>query len=84
LGTGTSLSYTFNNDVIKKWFKKKDKNKSSDETDETNDTNMENIEVNADGSMSNGKLRRGEEKKTSQEGFVKTEIPWSVTVSYNV
>jgi hypothetical protein len=84
LGTGTSLSYTFNNDVIKKWFKKKDKNKSSDETDETNDTNMENIEVNADGSMSNGKLRRGEEKKTSQEGFVKTEIPWSITVSYNV
>lgn len=84
LGTGTSLSYTFNNDVIKKWFKKKDKNNSTDETDETNDTNMENIEVNADGSMSNGKLRRGEEKKTSQEGFVKTEIPWSITVSYNV
>ncbi len=78
-GTNTSLSYTFNNALFKKWFGKKDK-KTSD------DGNMDEMKVQDDGSMTNGKRNNGEGDRDAEvdDGYVKTEIPWSLTVSYTI
>lgn len=81
LGTSTSLSYTFNKDVIKGWFAKK--NKKDDE--KTNEGNMDPVETDDKGMMHNGKRTdvHGDNANV-QEGYVKTEIPWSLSVSYTI
>lgn len=83
-GTNFSISYTFNPQVIQKWFKKDKKTPDPQPVDDEN--NMEDITMNEDGSVSNAKLKRNEEKHTtrSQAGYIKTEIPWSLTVSYTM
>lgn len=82
-GTNFSLSYTFNPDVIKKWFKK---DKKAVPPPSTEDVNLEDMTMNDDGTMSNAKLNRNEEKSkpNSQGGYIKTEIPWSLTASYTM
>lgn len=80
--TGTSFSYTFNNDTFKNLFSKdKDKEdnnkkssrKSSDESDDKtealNDISPEISE---------------EKTKSSDEGYVKWEFPWSLSVNYSI
>lgn len=80
LGTSTSLSYTFNNQTFKKWFgkdKKKDQN--------ADDQNMDDIAVGDDGMARNAKLNKGKEAKQEvDDGYVKTEIPWSLSISYTL
>ncbi len=83
-GTGTSFSYTFNNDTFRKWFGKKTSGKDPNENellDENgNALTEEQIEERE-------KQRAEEERKKKSEvdaGYVKTEIPWSLTVSYNI
>lgn len=90
MGTGTSFSYTFNNQTFKKWMGKKnkeDKNKNEEEASADGpDGNMNNMEVDESGMMKNGK-RRGEDNKKDVEldaGYIKTEIPWSLSVSYTI
>lgn len=84
LGTSTSLSYTFNNQTFQKWFGKNKKKKTS----QTDEQNMEDITVGDDGLASNGKLnnrRSGQNSKDEvDDGYVKTEIPWSLSVSYSI
>lgn len=92
-GTGTSFSYTFNNQTFRKWFDKgKDKKKTATENEEQNmdgpDGNMADINVDEAGNMSNAK-RRGKgndhNKPTADdEGYLKAEIPWSLSVSYSI
>lgn len=82
LGTSASLSYTFNNQTLKKWFglDKKDKNKNED------DGNMEPVTINEHGTVSNGK-RKDESQQTStidDDGYERVEIPWSLSVSYSI
>lgn len=77
--TGTSFSYTFNNDTFKKKSddKKEDKNKKGD--------TVENAE-----NMLNRRQRsnRNENDKLSDDfdddGYAKWEVPWSLTVNYSV
>ncbi len=93
MGVGTSFSYTFNNQTFKKWFgKDKDKDKNKNKTGENNedgpDGNMDPMVVNESGDMNNGKRRgRGNthnEPDGDDDGYIKTEIPWSLSVSYSI
>ncbi len=80
LGTSTSLSYTFNNQTFKKWFSKDKKNDQN-----ADDKNMDDISVGDDGMARNGKLNKGKETKQEvDDGYVKTEIPWSLSISYTL
>ena len=85
LGTSTSLSYTFNNQTFQKWFGKDKKGKKDAPADE--ETNMENITIGEDGLATNGKLNKGKGKQKETEvddGYVKTDFPWSLSVSYTL
>jgi hypothetical protein len=98
MSTGTSFSYTFNNDTFKKWFgggdgDKKKKNKVSDETadpyefdpdnpDDIQDNEMDQNETGQGGSLLNRK------KETTGDydeyGYYKVTIPWTFSFSYNL
>lgn len=77
-GTGISLSYTFSNQTFQKWF---GKNKSASSSNQ--DGNMEPSRVREDGSMINGK-RSGQPASTGNDGYVKTQFPWSLSISYTL
>lgn len=82
LGTSTSLSYTFNNQTFKKWFGKEKKNKPGDE-----DGNLDDMTVGEDGMMVNGKRDdsgHGKKAESDDDGYLKTEIPWSLSLSYTI
>jgi len=81
-GTNLSLSYTFTPQTFKNWFKKN----GNQNQNENQNGNMDPISVNDDGSMNNAKRNNGQSSKdpTVDEGYVKTEIPWSVTLSYSL
>lgn len=91
MGTGTSFSYTFNNQTFRKLADKirgkKEKNNGDSESENANpDGNMEDMKVDESGMMNNGKRRgKGNEKAAEvDEGYIKTEIPWSLSVSYSI
>lgn len=74
--TGTSFSYTFNNDTFKK-KKKDDKKNDGDDADNGNDRN------------SGGRNRRGghshdDETEMGADGYAKWEVPWSLSVNYSI
>jgi len=75
--TGTSFSYTFNNDT----FKKKN-NKDKPDDNNNNQNNSQNS-----GAM-NERNRRDEENEQGTEfnsdGYSKWEVPWSLTLNYSV
>ncbi len=74
--TGTSFSYTFNNDTFKK------KNKKDNPNDNNNQDNNQNS-----GAM-NERNQRDKENEGSGEfsadGYSKWEVPWSLTLNYSV
>ncbi|MBO4665865.1 MAG: LPS-assembly protein LptD [Paludibacteraceae bacterium] len=83
-GTNFSLSYTFNNQTFKKWFGKKDKG-GSDEESPPDDGNMDPTTTNEDGTLNNAKRRGGHDHEAEvDEGYVKTEFPWSFSISYSL
>jgi hypothetical protein len=91
-GTSTGYSYSFNNDVIKKWFgkgeKTETKNNKTDEDgnpldDEDNDL-LDN--PNGENSQESGSLRKT--KKTEgdydEDGYLLTNIPWNLSLNYSL
>ncbi len=79
-GTNFSFSYTFNNQTFKKWFGKKDGKEEAPE----DDGNMDPTTVNEDGTMNNGKRKTHSHSETTEDGYTKTEIPWSLSISYSI
>lgn len=75
--TGTSFSYTFNNDT----FKKKPK-KNQPGNDSQNDNN--NPESGAMNDRNNRDRENGNDSELSSDGYVKWEVPWSLTFNYSV
>ena len=66
------------------YFLRKDKKKKGSQPD---DQNMNDIAVGDDGLATNGKLNSKKKNNSKQEvddGYVKTDIPWSLSVSYSV
>ena len=78
LGTSTSFSYTFNNDVVKGWFNK-DKKAKGNESGEGEDA------MGQDGNetIGNDGNKRGDEK-AKDSGYLFADIPWSLSVSYSL
>ena len=82
--TGTTFSYTFNNDTFKKWFGGKD--------DDGNDSKKENAagqENKEDGEGGDKKESRllGRKKDTGdydEDGYYKASIPWSFSFNYGM
>ncbi len=91
MGVGTSFSYTFNNQTFKKWFgKKKNASDNANANDNANDNanqdsdgNMEAMSVNDAGEMNNAK-RKGKKDANVDNGYIKTEIPWSLSFNYSI
>ena len=82
LGTSTSFSYTFNNDVVKKWFAKKDKGEQNQEGEEVDDSEiLEDVELEKNG---RGKRSRSQDTEVTDDGYLFAKIPWSLSVSYNL
>ena len=82
LGTSTSFSYTFNNDVVKKWFAKKDKGEQNQECEEVDDSEiLEDVELEKNG---RGKRSRSQDTEVTDDGYLFAKIPWSLSVSYNL
>ena len=81
--TGTSFSYTFNNDTFKK---KGDKNKTKD-----NDKNSSNLSEEDDwddpsgsSSGSNSKKSKKDGVDLGDDGYAPWPFPWSLTVNYSI
>jgi hypothetical protein len=88
--TGTSFSYTFNNDTFAKWFGKKDKEDKSDQAslgqDGENDPQLEQIADGEKPKKNGGSLR--EAKKNSGDvdsyGYLVQKVPWSLSFNYSM
>ncbi len=94
-GLRWNFSYTISNQTIKKWKEQiEGRRKPSDGSDQPSDAsnqpsegpNTENMVRNEDGTMSNGKLNSGKKSSTEEvdDGYVRTEIPWSISLSYSL
>ena len=78
--TGTSFSYTFNNDTFKK--KNKDDNKNKNAQNNNNNANSDNEE---DGHLSRpGDKKEEEGTDMGEDGYMKWSVPWSLSVNYSV
>ena len=76
--TGTSFSYTFNNDTFRR---KKDRTKNAEESQKQSQNNL-NRDSNKD-----GEEQEGTGQTTDLElidGYAKWECPWSLTVNYSL
>lgn len=92
MNTGTSFSYTFNQDTFKKWFggkdEDKDKNKdsnSSSNSDTTGPVDDESTETGS-GSESGGRLRNKKENEGEFDsyGYMVNKVPWSFSFNYGM
>lgn len=81
LGTSTSFSYTFNNDVVKKWFEKKDTGTPPEE--EIDEENIDDLEEESLQDKKNRNDNRNKDEVTD-DGYLFAKIPWSLSVSYSL
>lgn len=81
LGTSTSFSYTFSNQVVKGWFSKKDQTDNASSDNETEDSGSEVEEQN---SRNTDKKKKKDTSEVTDDGYVFADIPWSLSVSYNL
>ena len=85
LGTSTSFSYTFNNDVVKRWFDRG--HKASEEPEEqampepTIDPLTGEIIQPEEEPV---KKKEREKDNVTDDGYLFAEIPWNLSVSYSV
>lgn len=82
-GINWSISYTFNNELIKKWFTPKEKKKNENQNENQNGQTDEAFSVDHEGKGRNGK-NRNQGQQEVENGYVKTKIPWSLTLSYSL
>jgi len=93
-GMSHSWSYTFNNQTLKKWFGIKDKltnrfsGQDEDEEDEDEyedediDPTMQNLDP--DSKKSRDAAKREGSNDVDEDGYLKFQMPWSLTVSYGI
>ncbi len=74
--TGTSFSYTFNNDTFKR---KKDKKKDTRDEEQDEDDFEGNNSRNR-----TGRDREEEQLEMGSDGYAKWEVPWSLSVNYSI
>ena len=87
--TGTSFSYTFNNDTFKKWFGGGDDSKKKGEGDASTDaTNADNPDLNGpeDGEKKSTRLlgKKKEDGEYDSDGYYMAKVPWSLSFNYSM
>ena len=92
-GLRWNFSYTINNQTIKKW-KQKIQERQGKKSNDTNDgasppsddggQNLSSIQQNDDGTVSNAKLGGKKKEAEVDDGYVKTEFPWSLSLNYSL
>ena len=83
-GFSWNFSYTFNNQTIKKWRSQVESRKSKVESQKQSDEpNLEPITKDENGMDKNAKLG-GKKEAEVDDGYVKTEFPWSLSLSYSL
>ncbi len=81
--TGTSFSYTFNNDTFKKKKDGANNNNSSRNNNYSNNDNWDDDD--SSGGPGNGPGNdRDDDLQLTPEGYVPWEVPWSLSVNYSV
>jgi len=87
--TGTSFSYTFNNDTFKR-KKKTDSEDKADDPDTSTEGEFPDGDYSAESDSFEEKVRRrrekarGESRDADADGYAKWECPWSFTVNWSV
>jgi hypothetical protein len=87
-GFSWNFSYTFNNQTIKKWQEAAARRRgekvtsSASDQDGPEEEGITPVEKNADGSDKGGKQKHKESEV--DDGYVKTEFPWSLSLSYSL
>jgi lipopolysaccharide assembly outer membrane protein LptD (OstA) len=92
LGTSTSLSYTFNNEVIKGWFNRKKRGQEDATTDVESEESFENDwehdDLNPNQSRyettKSSKKTKDDTDEVTDDGYLFAKIPWSLSVSYSL
>ena len=87
LGTSTSFSYTFNNDVVKRWFNKEGaKNKDQEEEEEVAEPTVDPMtgEIIPSKEDHSTKKKKKKDDEATDDGYLFAKIPWSLSVSYNL
>ena len=85
LGTSTSFSYTFSNDVVKRWFNREDKNKSTVEEEEPLlEPTIDPLTGEIIEPEQPTKKKKKEPEEISNDGYLFANIPWSLSVSYSL
>lgn len=82
--TGTSFSYTLNNDTFRK---KRGKNKNNDKTDNNRNPNDRDPDDPMSNSADTGEQREGNINngmKFNSDGYMSWEVPWSLTFNYSI
>lgn len=89
--TGTSFTYTFNNDTFKKWFGGDDKKSDTDKNAAANNSPLDpETGESLDGeNQEEGKSGRllGKKKDTGEydsDGYLLANVPWSLSFSYSM
>ena len=90
-GLRWSFNYTISDQTIKKWKEKinarregRAERKVTDDEVNGEGGEMSSIEKNEDGTDKNGKQERKKKDEEVDDGYVKTEFPWSVSLSYSL
>ena len=84
-GLRWNFSYTFNNQTIKKWKEKINGRKPQNESgsDPPDEEGMSPIEKDGEGMDKNAK-QESKKEEVEDDGYVKTEFPWSISLSYSL
>lgn len=86
-GMSQNISFTLNPEKLKKWFSRKD-DKDDDKVAEDSDGPDPNIESNMDDDIEKGKhaakKKRGNIAETDENGYMRFNMPWSLTVGYGI
>lgn len=89
--TGTSFSYTFNNDVIRKFWDKitgneEEKSTTGSQSTQGDDTEEVQDETQAQAEQPKGSLRKKKETdgEYDADGYLKAKVPWSLSFSYGL
>lgn len=77
--TGTSFSYTFNNDTFKR--KKKENNSNNDNNSDNNDMSGAENDRNRNDIADE---HNGNNVKVSNDGYAKWSVPWNLSINYSV
>ena len=88
LGTSTSFSYTFNNDVVKRWFDKDSggNNQEQEKDDVATEPTIDPLtgELIEPEVPSKKKAKDRDKDNVTDDGYLFAKIPWSLSVSYSL